>query len=250
MMSYRVNTLSKLSGVSIRTLHYYDEIGLLKPASCGENKYRYYEEEQLLLLQQILFYKELGFQLNDIKRIIHSADFDKIQALESHRKILKNNLNRASNLIETIDKTLSYLKGETTMNKEELYYGFDSEKQKRYEQELVDHGRVSKEEMSKYQKEYSTWSQEKKDQFLEEGKSVIDDLVKALNNQLEPSSEQVQSIMRRSYVWLGKPHKEKYFALRESYQTSDFKKFYDSHHPDLLQFLIRAMQVFADHEFK
>lgn len=65
-MPYTVNKLAKLSGVSVRTLHFYDEVGLLKPAYYVENNYRYYEEEQLLLLQQILFYRELGFQLNDI----------------------------------------------------------------------------------------------------------------------------------------------------------------------------------------
>lgn len=249
-MSYTVNKLSRLSGVSVRTLHYYDEIGLLKPAYCGENNYRYYEEEQLLLLQQILFYRELGFQLNDIKKVIYCEQFDKINALESHKKILHKDLERTKNLIETIEKTLSYLKGEATMNKEELYYGFDSKKQKQYEQELVDTGKVTKEEMDEYQKEYSTWSKEKKDHFIQEGKDVIDDLVKTLNNHLTPSSDEVQSIIHRGYIWLGKPPKEKYLGMRELYQTPDFKKFYDAHHPDLLQFLIEGMKIFADREFK
>jgi DNA-binding transcriptional MerR regulator len=62
-MFYTVKKLAELSGVSVRTLHYYDEIGLLRPAYCGENKYRYYEKEQLLVLQQILFYRQLGFSL-------------------------------------------------------------------------------------------------------------------------------------------------------------------------------------------
>src|SRR5580693_668450 len=88
-MAFTVNKLAKLSGVSVRTLHFYDEIGLLKPAYYGDNNYRYYEEAQLLMLQQILFFRELGFQLNDIQRIIASPDFDKIKALESHRKILE-----------------------------------------------------------------------------------------------------------------------------------------------------------------
>ena len=254
-MSHTVNKLAKLSGVSVRTLHYYDEIGLLKPAYCGENNYRYYEEQQLLLLQQILFYRELGFQLNDIKKIIYSDQFDKINALESHKNILNINLNQTKNLIKTIDKTLSYLRGDATMNKEELYYGFDSEKQKQYEQELVDSGRVTKKEMDAYRKEYSTWTQEKKDQGIQEGKNVIDDLVKALNNHLAPSSDEVQSIIRRGYnwlgyMWLGKAAKDKYLGMIELYQTPDFKKFYDSHHPDLLQFLVEAMKIFADREFK
>jgi DNA-binding transcriptional MerR regulator len=68
-MAYTVNKLAKLSGVSVRTLHFYDEIGLLEPAYYGDNNYRYYEEEQLLMLQQILFFRELGFPLIDIQRI-------------------------------------------------------------------------------------------------------------------------------------------------------------------------------------
>ena len=84
-MAYTVKKLAKLSGVSIRTLRFYDDIGLLKPAYYGDNKYRYYEEKQLLMLQQILFFRELGFSLVDIQRIIDSSDFDKTASLNSHR---------------------------------------------------------------------------------------------------------------------------------------------------------------------
>ena len=80
-MPYTVNKLARLSGVSSRTLRFYDEIGLLKPAFYGENQYRYYEEEQLLMLQQILFFRELGFPLSDIQRIIECDDFNKIESL-------------------------------------------------------------------------------------------------------------------------------------------------------------------------
>ena len=88
-MSYTVNRLAKLSGVSSRTLRFYDEIGLLKPAFYGDNQYRYYEEEQLLMLQQILFFRELGFPLSDIQRILSSNDFDKIESLKLHKSMLQ-----------------------------------------------------------------------------------------------------------------------------------------------------------------
>src|SRR5271169_1238869 len=117
-MAYTVNKLAKLSGVSARTLHFYDEIGLLKPAYYGENNYRYYEEEQLLLLQQILFYRELGFQLNDIQKILKSESFDIIEALKSHKNVLKGDLERIQVLIKTIDKTIEHLKGKTKMKNE------------------------------------------------------------------------------------------------------------------------------------
>jgi DNA-binding transcriptional MerR regulator len=123
-MSYTVKKLAKLSGTSIRTLRFYDKLGLLKPAYYGENKYRYYEEEQILMLQQILFYRELGFSLNDIQRIINSDDFNKIDALISHKKILAQSLDRTKKLIKTIDQTITHLRGNITMRSEDLFVGF------------------------------------------------------------------------------------------------------------------------------
>jgi DNA-binding transcriptional MerR regulator len=123
-MSYTVKKLSSLSGVSIRTLRFYDAIGLLKPAYYGKNNYRYYEEDQILMLQQILFYRELNFSLNDIKKTIRSGDFNKIDALISHKQILKKNLDRTKKLIKTIDQTISHLRGKKTMREEELFLGF------------------------------------------------------------------------------------------------------------------------------
>src|SRR5438105_12495536 len=123
-MAYTVNKLARLSGISARTLHFYDEIGLLKPAYYGDNNYRYYEEEQLLILQQILFYRELSFPLNDIQRIISSDDFNKIDSLISHRQVLAQNLDRTKKLINTIDQTIAYLRDKITMHDEELFVGF------------------------------------------------------------------------------------------------------------------------------
>src|SRR6188474_426306 len=91
-MAYTVKQVAAMSGVSVRTLHFYDEVGLLKPAYLGANGYRFYEEAQLLMLQQILFYRELGFELKRIKQIISRPDFDKIAALQTHRKVLRKNL--------------------------------------------------------------------------------------------------------------------------------------------------------------
>ncbi|BCJ85037.1 MerR family transcriptional regulator [Effusibacillus dendaii] len=87
-MAYTVKEVSNLSGVSIRTLHY-DEIGLLNPAFYGENGYRYYEQEQLLQLQQILFFRELELPLEDIQTILESNAFERVEALQSHKRILQ-----------------------------------------------------------------------------------------------------------------------------------------------------------------
>jgi DNA-binding transcriptional MerR regulator/quercetin dioxygenase-like cupin family protein len=123
-MAYPVKQVAAMSGVSVRTLHFYDETGLLKPAYYGANGYRFYEEPQLLTLQQILFYRELGFKLKQIQRILDRADFEKVAALQSHRKVLQKNLARTRTLIETIDKTIQHLKGTNKMKSEEMFLGF------------------------------------------------------------------------------------------------------------------------------
>src|SRR5436189_2068925 len=105
-MAYTVKRVAAMSGVSVRTLHFYDETGLLKPSYCGANGYRFYEEPQLLMLQQILFYRELGFELKQIRRILRRRGFQKVAALRSHRKVLEQNLARTHRLIATIDKTI------------------------------------------------------------------------------------------------------------------------------------------------
>jgi DNA-binding transcriptional MerR regulator len=123
-MAYTVKQVAKMSGVSVRTLHFYDETGLLKPARHNANGYRFYEEPQLLILQQILFYRELGLELKQIKEILGRADFEKIVALRSHRKVLEKSLARTRTLLETIDKTIQHLKGTRKMKSEEMFLGF------------------------------------------------------------------------------------------------------------------------------
>src|SRR3954469_1501086 len=123
-MAYTVKQVAAMSGVSVRTLHFYDESGLLKPAYSKANGYRFYEEPQLLMLQQILFYRELGFELKRIKEILSQRKFEKASALKSHRQVLEKNVARTRTLIETIDKTIGHLKGTKKMKSEELFKGF------------------------------------------------------------------------------------------------------------------------------
>src|SRR5438552_969575 len=123
-MAYTGKQVAAMSGVSVRTLHFYDEMALLKPAYIKANGYRIYEEPQLLMLQQILFYRELGFELKRIKEILSQRKFEKAAALKSHRQVLEKNVTRTRTLIETIDKTISHLKGTKKMKNEELFTGF------------------------------------------------------------------------------------------------------------------------------
>jgi DNA-binding transcriptional MerR regulator/quercetin dioxygenase-like cupin family protein len=123
-MAYTVKQVAALSGVSVRTLHFYDETDLLKPAYVGTNGYRFYEEPQLLTLQQILFYRELGLELKQIKQVLGRAEFERVAALQSHRQVLEEKLTRTRSLLGTIDKTIAHLKGRKKMTTEELFVGF------------------------------------------------------------------------------------------------------------------------------
>ena len=98
-----------------------------KPAYVGDNSYRYYEDEQLLLLQQILFFRELGLELKNIQAILNQSDFDKVEALESHRRVILQRREKTRELVKTIDKTIARLRGETEMKDQDLYYGFAPE---------------------------------------------------------------------------------------------------------------------------
>src|SRR5689334_488282 len=134
---FTVKQLSRLAGVTPRTLHHYDAIGLLKPSRVGENGYRYYGEESVLLLQQILFYRELDLPLEDIKDIMGRRDFDELSALESHKLELANRVERLKRLIRTVDNTIEHLKGERTMSKRQFFEAFSDEQQAEYEKEVA-----------------------------------------------------------------------------------------------------------------
>jgi DNA-binding transcriptional MerR regulator len=248
-MAYTVNKLAKLSGVSVRTLHFYDEIGLLKPQYYGDNNYRYYGENELLMLQQILFFRQLGLQLSDIRKIVSSPDFDKLKTLESHRSTLEKNLDQTKQLIETIDQTISHLRGVKPMKLENIFNGFDAEKQMIYENFLVDSG-VSKNDLHNVRDKIKNWSTE---QWLE-NKAGMDkihaELVEGITHELSPSSAEVQNIIQRHYqmtcmFWT--PTRETYIGLSQLYASHpNFVKFYNDMHPKLLEFLMSAMKTYAE----
>lgn len=126
--NYTVKQLAGLAGVTVRTLHVYDKIGLLKPSVRTEKRYRLYGEEELFRLQQILFYRELDVPLKDIADILDAPGFDLIQALESHKVAMKARKKRVSEILATIDKTILKLKGKIKMTHEQLYAGLPKEK--------------------------------------------------------------------------------------------------------------------------
>lgn len=139
MNNYPVKKLAELAGVSIRTLHYYDRIGLLKPSFRSENGYRFYGQQDLLRLQQILFYRELGLPLMEIGQILDDPEFDLIESLRSQKKVLQVQKERIGTLLTTIDKTIEHLKKEEMMlQPEDLYAGLNKETATMYRKEAVE----------------------------------------------------------------------------------------------------------------
>jgi len=137
MARYTVKQLADMARVSIRTLHHYDEIGLLKPAFIGDNSYRYYEQPQLYRLQQILLYREFGVSLEEIRAILDAPDFDVTAALRGHRERLTERLEQQQQILRVVDETLARME-DRTMQDTKLYDWFSLEKQDAYKQWLVE----------------------------------------------------------------------------------------------------------------
>lgn len=121
----KVKEVAQLVGISVRTLHYYDEIDLLTPEATSPTGYRLYSERNLERLQQILFFRNVGFSLKEIKVMLDNPNFDQLEALQLHRRILLDKRDNIDTLIKTVDKTIQHMKGEVTMTDKEKFQGFD-----------------------------------------------------------------------------------------------------------------------------
>lgn len=250
-MKYTVKQLAKLSGVTGRTLRYYDEIDLLTPAHVDEeNHYRYYGEAELLTLQQILFFRSLGFPLDNIRTVIKSDNFDKITALSQHKAALAERIEKMQTLINTVDKTLLHLKREITMNETEMYEGFDLEQQIEYENYLKEKCPGSEALLDQSWTKAKDLSKDDWLKFQQSANEINVKLVNAIEQGLTPDSPAVQAIIQTHYNWVchfWTPNKETYIGLSQMYQDHpEFKEFYTEPHPELLEFITKAMAVFAE----
>ena len=251
-MAYTAKKLAGMSGVSVRTLHFYDEVGLLNPAYLGANGYRFYEEAQLLTLQQILFYRELGFELKQIKKILSRPDFDKVAALESHRKVLQKNLTNTRKLIQTIDKTIEHLKGTQKIKGQELFVGFDPKQQARHKRYLIDrYGEGMKEGIAQSKQKVKNWTKANWEKSGAAFGWICEDLVALMGRQLPGDSLEVQEVIRRPYEWLKQfwtPTRESYSGHSQLIVDSDLRKAFEAYDARLPEFAAAAMKVFAERE--
>jgi MerR family transcriptional regulator, thiopeptide resistance regulator len=136
MKLYTVKKLAELAGVSVRTLHYYDQVGILKPEFRTANSYRHYGDGSLVRLQQIMFFRELDFSLEEIKKIMARPDFSVLEALENHRGLLNKRRDRLDELLATVDRTVKKLKGEKEMSIKDYYKGFSDAQIEKYRAEV------------------------------------------------------------------------------------------------------------------
>lgn len=163
IMSYKVKEISKIAGVSVRTLHHYDDIGLLSPAFVTSAGYRYYSDEDLERLQQILYFKELDFSLQAIKNILDTPGFDKKKALYTHKELLIEKMQRVKKLIASVEKTIGVLENGLEISKKEMFDGFDMkaiEKHKKKYSELTKERYGSTESYKESVKKTSKYSKE------------------------------------------------------------------------------------------
>lgn len=255
MRGYTVSEVARLSGVSVRTLHHYDEIGLLKPADIGPNGYRYYGKDELLRLQQILFHRELGFPLDEIAQVLDAPGFDRVAALKAHRERLTDEARRTRRLVRTIDETLAALEGAETMDEQAMYRGFDPEKQARQEAWLVDrYGpgvRTSIDAVKDIQK---AWKQADFDASQAEIAGIEAEFVKALTSGLPADSAAVQALTARHRAWIAKQwpmpvSRAAYENLATLYgDHPDFRARYEAQAAGMTEYLQTAMRSFAEKE--
>jgi len=250
---YTVKTVARLSGVSVRTLHHYDEIGLLAPAHIGANGYRYYGREELLRLQQILFHRELGMPLAQIAAVLDAPGFDRAEALRAHRALLSERVARSQDLIETIDATLAALEGATKMDETKMYKGFDPETQARHEAWLNEHyGPGMDERLTRSKAGLAAIGAPAAQALFAQGEALEAAFAEALQSGAPADSEATQALARRWCDWIGQawnraPDRAAFEGLSRLYEEHpEFRARYEARFPGLTAYLAAAMRVFAE----
>ncbi len=246
-MTYSIKQLADLAGITVRTLHHYDEIGLLKPARIKSNDYRQYGENELLKLQQIMFFRELEFPLAEIQEILESQNFNMPQALVDHRKLIMLKRSRLNKLVETIDQTLIKIKKNKPMNNTNLYDGFSKEEIEKYSKEAKERWgdtkafKQSQERVKKFTK--SDW-----ERIKTEGDTILKKIVENMGKGVK--SPEVQNLISRHYESLRNfydPNPELYRGLADMYvEDKRFSASFEKYDKRLPVFMRDAIKAFCD----
>lgn len=247
IMSYTIHQLATIAGVSVRTLHHYDTVGLLSPTRDESNQYRQYTHDDALRLQQILFFRELGFSLDKIRAMLDAPEFDMRAALKDQRALLKLHQERYATLLDTVDQTLTALTKDTTMDTNDLFNGLSKDEIDAYAAEAkarwgtTDAYKQSMERTKQMTK--NDWQR-----LSEQSHALLTKLVTAMPN--GATSTEAQVLIAEHYESLRTfydPTPQIYRGLAEMYVADPrFAANYTKYHPDLPQFMRDAMVAYAD----
>ncbi|MEH7344192.1 MerR family transcriptional regulator [Bacillus sp. JJ1532] len=250
-MEYTVQGLAKLAGISTRTLRYYDEIGILKPARMNSSGYRIYGKSEVDRLQQILFFRELDVSLDDIKNIITSPAFDGAHALREHREKLLEKRKQLDALIANVEKTIEQTEGRIQMTDKEKFNGF---KKKMIEDNEKKYGKEIRE---KYGKDTIEQSNAKLMNMTEEDYEKVTYLAKEVTDTLaaafaigDPAGDLAQKAADLHKQWLcyywKEYSKEAHAGLAQMYVDDErFTAYYDKEQPGTAEFLRDAIYIYT-----
>ena len=246
--AYGVRELARLAGVSVRTLHHYDQIGLLAPSSRTAAGYRQYEADDLMRLQQILFFRELDVPLAEIRAILDDPDFDQVEALENHRRLLQLRAERLAHLIGTVDKTLQNLTEDTmTLTDEELYEGFSKEQIESYQNEARERW-GSTDAYQESQRRVGNMSKAQWNAVKQQGDEATRLMAGLMDR--DPADPEVQAAIAKHHAWIENFYTapaEMYAGLGQMYADDErFRAYYDAYAPDLADFMRDAMAIYAN----
>jgi len=252
-MEYTVHELALISGVSVRTLHYYDKIGLLRPLRIEQNGYRKYGTEQVDKLQQILFYKELGVSLKKIKSILQNENFDREKELEEQLTALLQKKEELELLIENVKRTISSVKGEETMSDKEKFDGLKKqmveENEEKYGKEIRE--KYGDEAIDASNAKLMNMSQSQWESTQKLGEEINTKLQKAFQEG-NPASELAQEVCDLHRQWLclywteGTYSKEAHKALAEGYVSDErFTAYYDKLGEGCTKFFRDAIVIYC-----
>lgn len=246
-MPYTVHQLAKLAGVTPRTLRFYDKQGLLSPATHGRNGYRYYGEKELVRLQQILFFRELDFPLEDIKRMMDRPGFDVVEALRDQKKLMLLKRARIDGLLNSLDKTIMSITDDKKMSGEELYDAFKDDDVKQYQEEVKERWGDTdayKQSMAKVGK----MTRAEMDMLKADGEAFTRTLAEAMGKDVR--SDEVQALVAQHQAGINFFYEcgtKTYRGLGQMYVDDPrFTAYYDKFRPGLAAWLRDAIVVYCD----
>jgi len=250
-VEYTVQKLGKLAGISTRTLRYYDEIEILKPARINSSGYRIYGQAQVDRLQQILFYRELGVSLDSIKDIVTAPSFDGAIALREHREKLLEKREQLDLIIANVDKTIALTEGRIRMSDKEKFDGLKQkmidDNEKKYGEEI--RKKYGKDTIERSNEKYKNMTQEQYDEMTGLGEQVQVTLAKAFKTG-DPASDLAQKAADLHKQWLTycwpKYSKEAHAGLAQMYVEDErFTAYYDKEQQGTAAFLRDAVFIYT-----